>query len=375
MSLRRPVRPGVVAITLHERGGGIAALSRLVTGVLAERSTARVPVYTLADRPRHGAFTSSTLDRLRFGARVAAAQCLHRCDWLFCTHLSLAVVQRGVPAWCRRPYAVFLHDIEAWEPLPPGRARVLAGAFLRVANSSYTARRAAAANPQVGPIAACPLALGPEWIAVPDRDDAGDVPPSRIVLVVGRMMACERYKGHDQLIEAWPQVLAEVPDAQLVCAGEGDDIPRLRAKAAALGVAQAVIFTGFVSERERRAWYERAAVFAMPSRREGFGLVYLEAMACGLPCVASIHDAAPGIVIDGETGCLVDQDDVPALARRLAWLLADRDACARLGAAGRRRFLAEFTHESFAQRLLALVDATLPSAAKLPVAGMRHSDT
>jgi phosphatidyl-myo-inositol dimannoside synthase len=370
---RRPTRPGVVAVTMHERGGGIAAVSRLVASVLRERATAEVPVYTLTDVPRGRAFSTSLVDRLWFGSRVAAAQCVGQCDWLFFTHLSLAVVQRAVPGWCRKPYAVFLHDVEAWQPLPPARARVLAGAFLRVANSSYTAKRVADANPGVGPIAACPLALPVEWAARPSAEEQVRRSP-RVVLTVGRMMASERYKGHDQLLEAWPLVLAAVPDAQLVCAGEGDDIPRLRAKAASLGVAHAVVFTGFVSETERQAWYERADLFAMPSRREGFGLVYLEAMASGLPCIASVHDAAPGIVSDGDTGLLVDQGDIGGLSRALGWLLTDDDARRRMGRAGRRRFLAEFTHEAFARRLLGLVDAVHPIAARVPVMDVSHSD-
>src|SRR5687768_6053778 len=111
--------------------------------------------------------------RVRFGATLAAQQMLSQCDWLLFSHLSLAQVQRFVPSVSRRPYAVFLHDIEAWEPLPSARRRVLRNAFVRVANSTYTARRVMNAHPDVGAVLACPLALEPD--AQPD--DQTSMPP------------------------------------------------------------------------------------------------------------------------------------------------------------------------------------------------------
>jgi phosphatidylinositol alpha-1,6-mannosyltransferase len=366
--------PAVAAVTLHERGGGIAALSRLLVDALTAGNGQRVRTLTLIDRPRPGgAFPTSTLDRLRFGVRVAACQVQGLCDWMFFTHLSLATVEQRMPSWARRPYAVFLHDVEAWVEQPRRRAAVLQAAFLRVANSEYTARRVMDANPGVGPVVGCPLALAPDWTALALEAMPPPAATSPTILIVGRMVASERYKGHDQLIGAWPQVAARRPDARLICVGEGDDVPRLREKAAALGVAGQVQFPGFVSEAERLALYRRAQIFAMPSRREGFGLVYLEAMATGLPCIGSIHDAAPGIIVDGETGFLIDQDDMPALADRILLLLDRPDARRAMGDAGRRRFLASFTADAFARRIAAHLASTLPSPLPRSLADVRPS--
>src|SRR5690606_21951926 len=159
-------------------------------------------------------------------------------------------------------------------------------------------------------------------------------PPSRDVVIVGRMVGSERYKGHDQLLEAWPLVRAACPDARLICVGEGDDVPRLQEKARECGVADAVVFTGFVDDEQKRAIYSRAALLAMPSRREGFGLVYLEAMAAGLPCVASPHDAAAEVVVDGTTGFLVAPDDRDGLASAIVRLLVDEERRRRMGGGG-----------------------------------------
>jgi phosphatidylinositol alpha-1,6-mannosyltransferase len=320
-----------------------------------------------------GVFASSTVDRLRFGARVLAAQIAGECDWLLFTHLSLATVQRFVPAIGRRPYAVFLHDIEAWQTQPSPRRRVLEGAFLRLANSTYTARRVAEANPGVGEVIACPLALGPEWTSrasTPARRDPSSPP---YVLIVGRMIANERYKGHDQLLEAWPRVLQHVPAAKLICVGEGDDLERLRSKAGMLGVGHAVEFPGFVTDDERWRLYRDAAIFAMPSRREGFGLVYLEAMAAGVPCLGSIHDAASEIIVDGQTGWLVDQSDTSGIADRLVQVLSHESERAAMGEAGRRRFLAQFTFDAFQSRLMAALALSALDRQRLPLGARPQS--
>lgn len=167
------------------------------------------------------------------------------------------------------------------------------------------------------------------------------------------MSADERYKGHDELIECWPLVLHHVPDAQLVIVGKGDDRDRLMKKAAAAGLGDRVLFPGFVDDATRDTILEQAALFAMPSRGEGFGIVYLQAMRLGTPCLGSVADAAGDIIIEGETGRLVDQDDRQALAAAIIPILRDRALRDRMGVAGRRRYEREFTFDRFRDRLSA----------------------
>ncbi|MCC7043672.1 MAG: glycosyltransferase family 4 protein [Acidobacteria bacterium] len=350
-------RPALAAITLSPNGGGIAAVSRLVRDVLAEVSLR--PVHCIELATDHRRFDTTTLDRVRFGARVASTQMTKRCDWLFYTHLNLAAVQRFVPRRLARPYAVFLHDVEGWTPLGASMRRILDGAFVRLANSRYTAERVLAANPGCRPVVACPLAVQSPATGGPIAADI-EVGP-RTVVIVGRMMSSERYKGHDQLIEAWPDVVAQVPDAVLMCVGEGDDVGRLREKARGVGVLSSVRFPGFVDETARGAIYRSAAALAMPSRREGFGLVYVEAMAAGVPCIGSLHDAASEVIVDGETGFLVSQEDRPGLVRRIVELLRDEALRRRLGGAGRQRYGRLFTVDAFRERLIGHITAALPA--------------
>jgi phosphatidylinositol alpha-1,6-mannosyltransferase len=355
-------RPCLAAITLDSKGGGVATVSRLLWQVFQDRWGSNSRLFTLVGGHggELGSLESSTVARVGFGSVVASAQVLRQCAWMFYSHLAVARVQQFVPAPVRRPYAVFLHGIEAWRNLPAGMRRVLDGASLRVTNSHFTARRVAEAHPGIGPIAVCPLALPPGQVR-PARQQSAHVSGigPRTVILVARMNSAEHYKGHDELIEAWPAVIARVPDAQLVFVGGGDDVDRLRTKASALGVGHAVLLTGFVSAERLSTLYEQAAMFAMPSRGEGFGLVYLEAMTYGLPCIGSTHDAAGEIIDDGVTGFLVDQTDTEGLADRIVQLLDDEALRRTMGAEGQRRLEREFSYEQFSRRLLTQIEATI----------------
>jgi phosphatidylinositol alpha-1,6-mannosyltransferase len=174
-------------------------------------------------------------------------------------------------------------------------------------------------------------------------------------------------------------VLSRVPDAQLVLVGEGDDVARLKARAARVTSPESVMFTGFVTDATLDTLYRRAAVFAMPSRDEGLGLGYLEAMAHGLPCIGSVHDAATEVIDDGVTGYLVDQSSGAQLADRIGTLLTDEAKRLQMGARGLARCQGHFTYDQFRGRLLSLVLASFgrwePTAAArvVPAAEMGRS--
>src|SRR5262249_19921894 len=177
-------------------------------------------------------------EKARIAIAVGYAQVLQKTDWILFSHLALARAQQFVPKRLRRPYGVFLHGIEAWTELSAGEKRAVAAADLRIANSRYTAARVMAKHPDIGHIDACPLALPPVTASpsVKDRTHSGSrlarnrALGDHAVLVVGRMSRSERYKGHDQLIDSWPEVVSRIPDAQLFIVGDGDDASRLREK-------------------------------------------------------------------------------------------------------------------------------------------------
>jgi phosphatidylinositol alpha-1,6-mannosyltransferase len=347
--------PALASITLQPHGGGVAAASRLLWRVFRDEWGDDCRLIELVDPIKAQHSVDSGLPaRVGFGLRTLTSQMPGGCSWIFFSHISLTKALAAVPRWCRRPYAVFLYGIEAWKPLSPIERSMLVGAELRIAISRFTAERVAALNPDIGPIVVCPLALPEAETATASDSDAPALRP-RTVLIVGRMLTTERYKGHDQLIEAWPTVTAQIPDAQLVLVGDGDDLPRLQARTASMGLEASVIFPGFVTPETLSAFYRSADIFAMPSRGEGLGLVYLEAMANRLPCIGSIHDAAREVIDEGITGFLVDQGNVPDLAGRIVQLLRDQELRRRMGDQGYRRYHSRFTYDRFKTRMLGLL--------------------
>ncbi len=174
-------------------------------------------------------------------------------------------------------------------------------------------------------------------------------------------------KGQDVLIRAMPAILRRVPDAMLLLVSGGPDRDRLRRLARRTGVAEQVVFTGSVRWEELPAYFAAGDVFAMPCRTrrggldvEGLGIVYLEASASGLPVVAGDSGGAPDAVLDGETGYVVSGRDVPAVADRVAGLLADRTLAARMGKAGRAWVEERWRWEAQAARMRALLDGRPP---------------
>lgn len=169
-----------------------------------------------------------------------------------------------------------------------------------------------------------------------ERYGLGDRPT---ILCLSRLVP---RKGQDVLLIAMLEIRERIPGAVLVIAGSGPYEDRLRGFAEALGVTGDVVFTGRVPAAELAAHHTIADVFAMPARTrgagldvEGLGIVYLEASASGVPVVAGTSGGAPETVLDGQTGRVVDGRRADRVAEAIIEILADRDAAATMGAAGR----------------------------------------
>jgi glycosyltransferase involved in cell wall biosynthesis len=146
-------------------------------------------------------------------------------------------------------------------------------------------------------------------------------PQTPVILTVGRLESSERYKGYDQIIKALPAIRREAPDARYMLVGKGADRPRIERLIAEVGVQEAVILAGFVPDDELAEYYNLCDIFAMPSRGEGFGIVYLEALACGKPVLAGNKDGSRDAIWDGELGLLVDPDDTAKIATEIIRVL------------------------------------------------------
>ena len=245
------------------------------------------------------------------------------------------------------PVVTYLHALEV-KATPAIAAHAVRSSDAIIAVSRYTAglaREAGAPEDRIHII--------PPGVDLVERATAPG-PRQPVVLTVARLH--NRYKGHDVIARALPLVRARVPEARWAVVGEGPlrrDVERLTT---AYGVREATQLCGVLPDSERDELLDTAGVLAMPSRvppgqaGEGFGIVYLEAAARGLPSVAGNVGGAVDAVVDGETGRLVDPEDHIAVADAIADVLADRDLAARMGAAGAAR-AREFAWPRIAERV------------------------
>lgn len=249
-----------------------------------------------------------------------------------------------------------LCGIEAWKPLTWIQRAALDCTDRLIAISAHTRDRFRDVNPQFACRAIDVCHLGVEDA----RGSVGRSDRAPSALIVGRMASDERYKGHDLLLDVWPDVVREVPGAVLRIVGDGDDRQRLEDKARTLGLDGRVAFLGRVDDESLAREYERCTAFVMPSRDEGFGFVFVEAMRAARACIAS-RGAASEIVVDGESGLVVSPGDRGELTRAIVRLLADGAEADRMGARGRERFLREFTDGHFRERFMAIVASPVPA--------------
>jgi asparagine synthase (glutamine-hydrolysing) len=230
---------------------------------------------------------------------------------IICGHVAqLPVALAAKALHPRLKYYLVAHGIEVWRNFTVAERAALRGAEKIFCVSDYTRRELLKhCRLPEGRAVVLPNALDPFFpiASVPTRRG----PP--VILTVTRLSRADRYKGVDHLIEAMPAIRAAIPDISLRIVGRGDDVPRLQALRSRLGVRSAVEFLGYVDDRRLNTELQVCNLFALPSEREGFGLVFLEAMACGKPCLGARAGGIPE-VITADTGVLADYGDVPGLA-------------------------------------------------------------
>lgn len=343
--------------------GGISRVARLAARVLGEerrRGVLEADGLALSDDAA-GADLGMTVgtaegSRARYVYRVQKAALTH--THFVYDNLGMARAHCRLPL-LRRPFLTFIHGIEVWEDTTGDRIRAARRASFIVSNSRYTRERAHRAHGGLAHARVCWLAT--ETDEPPTKARNPDAPPSALIL--GRVLK-GRDKGHGDLIRCWPAVVDAVPEARLIAVGAGPGLEEVRREAAASPVSSHIEVRGFVPEEEIESIWAEVSVFAMPSRAEGFGLVYVEAMRHGLPVVASVHDAAPEINLEGETGYNVDLDRPGELGDRVIRLLRDRDQAARMGGAGQQRWSEHFRYSAFRDRFLPLLREFLGEGAE-----------
>lgn len=280
----------------------------------------------------------------------------HRQTDVIVGHLHIAPIALAARLMGRlQRYVVVLHGIEAWHRRPFLERVALRHATCVIATTRYTAQECASANGIAeGKFRILPLCVEASPAkADPTFELDGEWP----LLFVARLAKSERYKGLEHVIEAVAALRRRSLDIKLHVVGSGDDMPYYEELANRLGLDHdGLRFHGQISDSSLESAYRTARAFVMPSAKEGFGIVFLEAMRNGVPCIGGAHGGTPEVFRDGEEGLLVPFGDIDALTRHLERLASDFALQKRLSNGGRERFLRDYTFEAFAgrwQRMLA----------------------
>jgi phosphatidylinositol alpha-1,6-mannosyltransferase len=284
-----------------------------------------------------------------------------RSDMLYCGHLNYAPLVRGLGRLFGVPVLGALYGIDAWTASDKRMRRNAAlGLDKYFAISAYTKSRFLEwANIPSDKICFLPNAIHLSEYSSTLRPHNlvtrfGLSAKNKVLLTFGRLVSRERAKGFDEVLDVLPQLVQGDPNLRYIIAGDGPDLKRLERRVIEAGLFEHVIFTGFVEEHEKSALYNLADLYVMPSRGEGFGFVFLEALACGVPVVASSVDGSRDAVRDGLLGQMVNPDDPEAL------IMAIRRGLKMSKSVPQE--LSYFDFPEFVRRAHALVDATVASS-------------
>ena len=218
------------------------------------------------------------------------------------------------------------HGIESWLPFR-WMARMAAAKTREIWSvSQFTASKIATMNKGISlpTIRIFPNTLDP-FFANNDQVNHATTPPVEppYLLTISRLASTEQYKGYDQVIAVLPKLLQQFPNLRYVLGGTGDEAEHTRILhlIEQMGLKEKVILPGFISDAELQRYYQSAAAFVMPSRKEGFGIVFLEAGWMGIPVIGGNADGSPEALLQGQLGTLIDPSSSASLLAALQSIL------------------------------------------------------
>jgi glycosyltransferase involved in cell wall biosynthesis len=277
-----------------------------------------IPEAVIYDRRAAG---GKTAFMRRLGARAWRGG---RVDLVICGHLYLLPAAWLFARLQGARLALVIHGIEAWAPsrkILPNRLARRIDTLISV--SRYSAERFARwSKAPMDRAFILPNCVDLSQFKPRNRDltleERYGLQSSKVIMTMGRLASEERYKGFDEVIEIMPELVRQFPTVKYLIVGEGPDRPRLESKVRALQLVNKVIFTGYIPESEKVAHYNLADAYVMPSMGEGFGIVLIEAAACGVPVVGSRADGSREALLDGRLGQLIDPKNSEELLQVVA---------------------------------------------------------
>jgi len=372
MTAQSDTRIGFVFLQVFSYEGGIQSyLKDVLTAYLKDPSAPPADVFLLRDPPMvsnplaGGKITFHYLDhpnpmlgRLSLAWQLVKHLASQPYQHLICGHVRLLPLVGPLCQFFNVPYTAIIYGKEVWQKTPRLQQRALQKATGIWGNSRYSRDRACAANnldPQKFSMLPCVVNGDVFTPGAPNAKliEQYGLQDSRVLMTVARLWSGDIYKGVDVTIRALPKILHQFPEVKYLVVGRGDDQPRLAKMAEDLGVADHVVFAGFVPDDQLVDHYRLADAYVMPSK-EGFGIVYLEAMACGVPTLSGDDDGSADPLQDGKVGWRVPYRDPEAVAQACIEILrGDDQRCDPEWL--RQQTLAHFSPESLQRSLTAVL--------------------
>ncbi len=312
---------------LYENKGGIQAYSQMFFSTLKKHSlNSELTLFIKNDRKTNiqGSTTVSTLSFGHFSppirtpafalsAFLAAAR--HKPKAIICGHIHFSPLARLLKRFFGIPYWIICYGAESWGVTNNAQQKALREADRIISISEYTKDILLEEQElEESRISLLPCTFEEQRFSIGEKSKSllsrfrlsEDQP---ILLTVNRLEAQEIHKSYDVILEALPKLLADFPNLKYIIVGRGSDQGRIEQLIAEKKLKEHVILTGFVPDEELTAFYQLCDLFVMPSKLEGFGIVFLEAMACGKPTLGGKYDGAQDALCHGKLGVLVDPDD------------------------------------------------------------------
>jgi glycosyltransferase involved in cell wall biosynthesis len=328
--------PGYVSGT-----GGIQALCRFLVRALREcLPDSRIIVISKNDQsipdPEENSVTqfstvgwwapsqrtaAFTIELLRWAVR-------ERPNLIITAHVNFTPIAHWLKKLFKIPFIAIGHGVEVWQIRSSRVRRALRRADRLLAVSEFTRKKMA-------------IALGIPSDAIEVLPNTFDLekfqpapkphfllkryqlsPDQPVILTVARLSSAEQYKGYDQVLRALPAVKRVFPHVRYILGGRGSDRSRVIRLISELGLTDSVILAGYIPDYDLGAFYNLCDVFAMPSKGEGFGIVFLEALACGTPVIAGNTDGSVEAVLNGRLGVLVNPENVDEISEALTQVLS-----------------------------------------------------
>lgn len=268
-------------------------------------------------------------------------------DYFFCSHINFGPIAYLCDKIFKIPYVVFTHGIEVWSKDEKNK-KFFDNSKLTVTISEFTKNKLLENYPETkNRIFMLPNSIDTREFYPKNKSEAlvkkYNLAGKKVIFTLTRLSSLEKYKGYDRVIEAMPQVLEKIPNVFYVIAGGGDDKKAILDLIKEKKLENHVALAGYLGQEEKIDYYNLADVFVMPSKGEGFGIVFLEALACGKPVIAGNQDGSKDALLNGKTGILVNPEDVGAIAGAIVDILSG-NADKRLVDGG---FLIKATDEAY----------------------------